>query len=58
MFYKVGSPENLADKIEYVLEHPNEVRRKEIEAQKYILQLTDVEQYTEKMLRLYRRICK
>lgn len=56
--YHYGHPEELADKIKYVLENQDEVLRKEQEAQKFAIELTDLERYTTSLIRIYRKTIK
>lgn len=52
--YTWGNSQELADKIDYVRTHPDEVYQKEKEAQKFIVSLTDMETYTERLAHIYR----
>ena len=54
--YTWNKPEELAEKIEYVLTHPEEVIDKEKRAQKFILGLTDLDAYTDKLKNIYYKI--
>lgn len=56
--YQYNNPEELADKIEYVFEHKVEVDKKVLGAQKYILKLTDISKYTDKLLKIYKNTKK
>ncbi len=54
--YPFSSSEQLADKIEYVFGHIAEVYEKEKTAQDFILRITDVEKYTDKLIKIYSKI--
>lgn len=54
--YTWNNPEELAEKIEYVLTHPGEVLEKEKRAQDFILKLTDLDTYTDKLKGIYHKI--
>lgn len=54
--YTYGNPIELADKVQYALEHEKEVYEKEILAQNFILKLTDINKYASKIVRIYKRI--
>lgn len=56
--YQGGHPEKHADKIQYVLENQDEVLRKEREAQKFAIELTDLERYTTSLIQIYRKLVK
>jgi len=56
--YTFNHPEQLADKIGYVLEHAEEVYQKEKNAQEFIFRLTDVEKYTNRLVRIYQKVLK
>lgn len=53
--YPYGHPEKLADKIQYILTNKEEVLEKEKQAQKFIMDLTDMERYTERLVQIYRK---
>lgn len=53
--YQYGNPEELADKIQYVLDNEEEILEKEIRAQNFIIKLTDIENYTDKMIQIYKK---
>ena len=54
--YQANNPNSLADKIKYVLNHPKEVEEKEKLAQKYVLELTDLDKYTDTLLKIYKKV--
>lgn len=54
--YTYNNPIELADKVQYILEHEKEVYEKEIRAQKFILKLTDINMYADKLHRIYHKI--
>lgn len=54
--YPYGYPDELADKIQCALRNPEEVYEKEKRAQKFIMTLTDMERYTERLLKIYRKV--
>lgn len=56
--YQCGEPEELADKIQYVLTNAEKVLKKEQEAQKYAVELTDLDKYTNRLIQIYRRLLK
>lgn len=53
--YTWNNPEELAEKIEYVLTHPGEVLEKERRAQEFILELTDLDIYTDRLKSIYKK---
>lgn len=53
--YRYNHPEELAKKIEYVLQNRQEVIKKEKEAQMFIKNLTDMDHYTDRMLQIYKK---
>ena len=53
--YQFDHPEELADKIQYALMNEREVLEKEKTAQRFILELTDMEKYIEKLMQIYRK---
>lgn len=54
--YAWNDPKELADKIKYVTENPDEVYEKEKKAQDYILELTNPDAYASQFIKIYRRI--
>lgn len=54
--YTYGNPIELADKIQYILEHEKEVYEKEILAQNFVLKLTDINKYASKLVCIYKKI--
>ena len=53
--YQYGHPEELADKIQYVLMNEREVLEKEKKAQGYILASTDMDRYTDRIIKIYKK---
>lgn len=56
--YRYNHPEELAKKIEYVLQNRQEVLEKEKKAQIYIKKLTDMDNYTDKIVQIYKKAVK
>ena len=54
--YIWNNPDELAEKIKYVISHPSEVMKKRKKAQKFILKITDLDAYTTKLKRIYDKI--
>lgn len=54
--YTRSNVKELADQIEYVIEHPDEMYEKEKRAQDFILKLTDLDSYTDKIKGIYQQI--
>lgn len=54
--YTWNHPEELADKIEHALKNPDEVCEKEKLAQEFIVRATNLETYTDKLIRIYQKI--
>lgn len=54
--YPPGNPQELAEKIEYVLKNPAEVEQKEKRAQEFIVKLTDIEKYADKVINIYQKV--
>lgn len=52
--YQYGHPEELAGKIEYVLQNRQEVIEKERKAQLFIKKLTDMDAYTDRIAQIYK----
>lgn len=52
--YQYDHPEELAGKIEYVLQNRQEVYEKEKRAQVFIKKLTDMDHYTDRMIQIYK----
>lgn len=58
LLYESGSPEDLADKIEYVMKHPEEAREIALRGQEYALKNFDIRAYGAKIEEVYRNILK
>lgn len=56
--YRYNHPEELADKIEHVMKNKQEVLEKEKKAQEFILKLTNIEKYTDRMVCIYKKKVK
>lgn len=56
--YTWNNVNELAEKIQYVIEHSDEVLKKEKMAQDFILKLTDLENYTDKIKEIYQKVLK
>lgn len=54
--YTRNNVKELADQIEYVIGHPDEMYEKEKRAQDFILKLTDLDSYTDKLKDIYQQI--
>lgn len=54
--YTYGNPIELADKVQYILEHEKEVYEKQLLAQNFILKLTDINKYASKLVCIYKKI--
>lgn len=53
--YRYNHPEELAKKIEYVLQNRQEVIEKEKKAQVFIKKLTDMDYYTDRIVQIYKK---
>ena len=53
--YRYNHPEELANRIEHVLRNKQEVLEKEKKAQAFILKLTNIEKYVDRMVRIYKK---
>lgn len=53
--YRYNHPKELADKIEYVLLNKQEVVEKEKKAQIFIKKLTNIEDYTDRIVQIYKK---
>lgn len=54
--YSFDCPQELADKIRYVIDHPEEKVQKEKEAQQFIVKLTSLDAYTDKLKGIYNKL--
>lgn len=54
--YIWNNPDELAEKIKYVISHSSEVMKKRKKAQKFILRITDLDVYTTKLKRIYDKV--
>lgn len=56
--YTWGNSVELAEKIEYVIEHSDEVLKKVKRAQNYIFKLSDLDKYSDKLIEVYKKVYK
>lgn len=54
--YSHNKPLELANKIEYVLDNPDEVFNKKIKAQQFALKLTNLDRYTDILVKIYKSV--
>lgn len=54
--YTWNRPEELSEKIEYIIAHPREVLEKERKAQDFAMRLTDLDAYTDKLRKIYQEV--
>ena len=54
--YTWNNPKELAQKIQFAISNPSETIKREKRAQEFVLRLTDLENYTDKLERIYQKI--